>query len=381
MKMRKTISSLLMGATSLLAMAQGGEFTLQGTLVPLGDSVAVALIDPMSGKAILEQNVALEAPGVVDLSFDMTGVGQLHVMRFDNGKPDPNVSISMPAVPGEHATITGMGEGYRVGGTQFYQDYSDAMDAIEEPQAAYYALLMDCQNRLQQGESQDQVMKTYNERGPALQQALSTAALNYIKAHPDQLASAALVTTAGNDVEQTASLLSQRVQDNDVSVLYRGVIEQQKREAADAQRRNALEGKTAPEFTLIDINGRPLSLSQLRGKWVILDFWGSWCKWCVQGMPDLKECYKRHKGELEVLGIDCNESMEKWKAAVDKLDLPWKHVYNPGEGDENPVKLYAVRGFPTKVIIDPQGVVYKVVMGEDPDFYNVLERAIATGGK
>ena len=43
--------------------------------------------------------------------------------------------------------------------------------------------------------------------------------------------------------------------------------------------------QAAPDFTLNDINGKPLSLSDLKGKWVILDFWGSWCPWCIKGFP------------------------------------------------------------------------------------------------
>ena len=49
------------------------------------------------------------------------------------------------------------------------------------------------------------------------------------------------------------------------------------------------DGIEAPDFTLNDINGNPLTLSSLRGKYVILDFWGSWCGWCIKGIPQMKE--------------------------------------------------------------------------------------------
>ncbi|MDE6010048.1 MAG: redoxin domain-containing protein, partial [Muribaculaceae bacterium] len=66
----------------------------------------------------------------------------------------------------------------------------------------------------------------------------------------------------------------------------------------------------APVFTLKDLEGKDVSLTQFRGKWVILDFWGSWCGWCIKGIPRLKEAYKEYAGRLEVIGIDCNESEE-----------------------------------------------------------------------
>ena len=51
------------------------------------------------------------------------------------------------------------------------------------------------------------------------------------------------------------------------------------------------EGQMAPDFTLKDLQGNDLSLSSLRGKYVVLDFWGSWCGWCIKGIPDMKKYY------------------------------------------------------------------------------------------
>ena len=75
------------------------------------------------------------------------------------------------------------------------------------------------------------------------------------------------------------------------------------------------DGIEAPDFTLNDLNGKPLTLSSLRGKYVILDFWGSWCGWCIKGIPQMKEYYQKYAGKFEILGIDCNDTEEKWKGA------------------------------------------------------------------
>jgi thiol-disulfide isomerase/thioredoxin len=128
----------------------------------------------------------------------------------------------------------------------------------------------------------------------------------------------------------------------------------------------------APDFTLNDINGKPLTLSSLRGKYVVLDFWGSWCIWCIKGMPKMKEYYAKYAGKLEILGIDCNDSEEKWKAAVAEHQLPWLHVYNNDESGL--LEKYGIEGFPTKVVIDPEGHVANVVVGEDPAFYTYLDK-------
>ena len=80
------------------------------------------------------------------------------------------------------------------------------------------------------------------------------------------------------------------------------------------------EGQMAPDFTLKDIDGKSLSLSSLRGKYVIIDFWGTWCIWCVRGMPKMKEYYNKYSDKMEILGVDCNDPEKKWKDAVKELD-------------------------------------------------------------
>ena len=127
----------------------------------------------------------------------------------------------------------------------------------------------------------------------------------------------------------------------------------------------------APDFTLNDINGNPLSLSSLKGKYVVLDFWGSWCGWCIKGIPSMKEYYAKYAGKFEILGIDCNDSPEKWKEAVAQYELPWLHVYC----DEASTVLadYQIQGFPTKIVVGPDGNIVKTIIGEDPAFYEFLD--------
>lgn len=126
----------------------------------------------------------------------------------------------------------------------------------------------------------------------------------------------------------------------------------------------------APGFTLKDINGNDVSLSDFRGKWVILDFWGSWCPWCIKGFPELKEAYEKYGEELVIIGIDCRESEAEWKAGVEKYELPWVNVYNPA--DSNLTAEYAVPGYPTKAIINPEGIIKNITVGHDPEFYVAL---------
>ena len=128
---------------------------------------------------------------------------------------------------------------------------------------------------------------------------------------------------------------------------------------------------------LPDLQGNPLKLSSLRGKYVVLDFWGSWCIWCIRGIPRMKEAYSKYKDKMEILGVDCQDTEEKWKAAVEEHQLPWLQVRCPEDYLQTLGQQYRIQGFPTKVIIDPQGRLVKVVVGEDPAFYTFLDQLFA----
>lgn len=96
-----------------------------------------------------------------------------------------------------------------------------------------------------------------------------------------------------------------------------------------------------------------MTLSSFRGKYVLLDFWGTWCGWCIKGIPEMKEYYAKYKDRIEFVGIDCRDTEEKWKEGVAKHELPWTNLYS-GDGQEI-VIAYGVQGYPTKIIIGPEG--------------------------
>lgn len=88
----------------------------------------------------------------------------------------------------------------------------------------------------------------------------------------------------------------------------------------------------------------------------------------------MKKSYAKHKDKLEILGIDCRDTDAKWKAAVKKHEIPWLHVYNPNSSDLT--EKYHITGYPTKVIINPQGNIVKTIIGEDPEFYTLLDELL-----
>lgn len=121
---------------------------------------------------------------------------------------------------------------------------------------------------------------------------------------------------------------------------------------------NVLPGKTAPDFALQTMQGDTLTLSSLRGKYVLIDFWASWCPDCRKASAALVKIYNQYKSKnLTVLGVSIDEDSERWLNAIEKDGLNWTQLISEGGWNSNELKAYAVRWLPTSYLIDPQGVI------------------------
>ncbi|MFZ1524534.1 MAG: TlpA disulfide reductase family protein [Saprospiraceae bacterium] len=115
----------------------------------------------------------------------------------------------------------------------------------------------------------------------------------------------------------------------------------------------------APEFSTIDLNGDSIKLVDFRGKFVILEFWASWCKPCRATHPELRNLFELyHKNGLEIISLssDYLKDIDKWKAAImkDSIDR-WNHILLNDRDEVNISHLYNVDFLPTKVLIDSDG--------------------------
>ncbi len=138
---------------------------------------------------------------------------------------------------------------------------------------------------------------------------------------------------------------------------------------------NSEAPSAAPDITTTDYQGQPFSLSDYRGKkYVVLDFWGTWCYWCMKGIPDMKAYYDKYRDKVEFVGINCGDTQQDFLKAVKEKGLNWRHIVNSEKDGFD--ALYRVEAFPTKVIIDPEGNIVETVEGEDPAFYKKLEKLL-----
>lgn len=374
--MKKIVFSMVMLAVALTGYANDGNLHVKGNLKNVGDTLMVLTRSTMN-----TPKTVIVKDGQFEFDFPLNEITDIIVVSPDlmrGQRNEKSVQMQLIGVPGESMELTGdVKDRYDITGSKFYKEYHEVDMMLENAQKEGNELQKSLMERMKNGESQDKIMEEYNKAMPVIQEKVNKAMIDFIKAHPDYEASATLIPQLGQEgiekMKEAAALLGDKVKNGRMKAYYQGVIDraeaQAKAEAESAKKQAA--GVVAPDFTLNDINGKPLSLSSLRGKYVILDFWGSWCGWCIKGFPEMKNYYNKYKGKFEILGIDCNDTEQKWKDAVKKNELPWLHVYNTR--DSKVLADYGVNGFPTKIIVGPDGKIVKTIVGEDPAFYTLLD--------
>lgn len=115
-------------------------------------------------------------------------------------------------------------------------------------------------------------------------------------------------------------------------------------------------GDVAPDFTLPDQTGKTVSLSSFRGKYLLVDFWASWCRPCRMENPNVVQAYQQFKDKnFAILGVSLDKQKDAWQKAIKDDGLIWSHVSDLKFWESAVVSLYGIQGIPTNFLLDPQG--------------------------
>ncbi len=144
-------------------------------------------------------------------------------------------------------------------------------------------------------------------------------------------------------------------------------------ELADVYDRKAdpkyeLWGKPVTDFSVTDLDGSPISLQDYRGKVVLLDFWGVWCGFCIDEMPNLKKIYATYKDQgFDIIGVSLDDEESELRDYLKENDIQWRQIYSGERWKDDPLaQQYEITGVPEQWLIDRDGkLITHKARGED----------------
>ena len=173
-----------------------------------------------------------------------------------------------------------------------------------------------------------------------------------------------------SDFESALSDLLRKYPSNGVLAALKQSYDIQQEQLAQQDQReheNSWVGKQAPEFSLPEANGHLISLASFKGKYLLVDFWASWCGPCRAENPNVVRVYNEFKGKnFAIVGVSLDKEKDAWQEAVRSDKLDWTQISDLKYWESKAVKTFNFDGIPFNVLIDPQGkVIAQGLRGDD----------------
>ena len=369
--MKKNIIILAAVMISLSVSAQ--SYTIKGSVGHLNDPAKAYLTYKVDGQRFIDSSIIHN--GKFEFKGSVGGPKEAHIMlQHDNQPQDPTIRPKQDVLPffieDRVITVTSKDSVHKavIKGSPANDDNAKVTAMLKPYYDKYDLLNAEFASQTEEKKKDTAYLNSLDTRANAIRDEIISVKMNYVKANPTHyMALVAFNSTippefnavkAENDFNQ----IDEKLRQSDLGKeLLAKILKVKKTQ----------EGAIAPDFTQLDVNGKPVKLSDFRGKYVLLDFWASWCGPCRRENPNVLKAYNTYKDKgFTVLGVSLDKSgdREKWLAAIEKDSLPWIQVSDLKAWDNEAAKLYEVDAIPMNFLIDPNGkIIAKYLRGEALD--------------
>jgi peroxiredoxin len=304
---------ILLGATLLAACSPKPEATLNGTVTGVEDGTKVYLHD--NAQAKLDSTTV--AGGKFRFEFPKVDYPDQNVLQFDGVRG----AFQFFVEPGTIVATISVGEGATFSGTPANDALTNFNTAVAD-------------------------MSDYEEQLALVNQTIADNANTVFGAYLTWTTAYSLTTP-----EMVDSVL------NIIAAAPANACTDRLKERRDVLVATAV-GQPAPDFSQAQADGTPLSLSSLKGKLVLIDFWASWCGPCRAENPNVVKVYnKYHDKGFDILGVSLDDNRENWLKAIEDDGLTWNHVSDLAGWKNAVAAQYAVRSIPHTVLVGADGVI------------------------
>jgi peroxiredoxin len=361
-------ATVLLLACPLLVWAQNGSFTVNGKLNGVS-APAKAYLRYGAGPAMKMdssqiQNGAFSFKGTVDKPMPATVLIDRVGTGFSNRRPTSSEMIYL-----EPGTITIASpdslDNAVLSGTPLNTDYQKLRVALKPSIKKMAQLSNDYQKATPQQRTDKAFRESLDNQYEAIEAEQRQVRADFIKANPNTPVSLYALQRYGGYAPDYADLkpkfdgLSETVRNSDEGKAYEKTLTMLKATSV---------GAMAPDFTQADTLGKAVSLRDFRGKYVLVDFWASWCGPCRQENPNVVKAYNQYKDKnFTVLGVSLDRpgAKEAWMNAIHKDGLTWTQVSDLKFWDNEVARQYGIRSIPQNFLIGPDGtIVAKNIRGE-----------------